>query len=177
MNSALQDLYTDPKLIFDLAAGVESLHSIASRYELDLPLLEELIEKPHIKKVLAERKKELDESGYTLAQKAKLCFEDLLGTVYTKARDKEATLTSVLAAAEFFRKVAGLDKKDIDVNAAEKFSITINIGAGKATISPTKPVIDVEEAREFNPHFMGLEVIKDDALLTLNSQFDYEEPQ
>lgn len=177
MNSALDDLHTSPRLIFDLAAGVESLDSIATRYELDLTFLEELITKPHIQKVLAERKKELDESGYTLAQKAKLCFEDLLGTVYTKARERDATLPSVLAAAEFFRKVAGLDKKDIDANGPEKFSITINIGQGKATITPTKPVIDVEEAREFNPHYMGLQVIKDDHLLELNAQFDYEEPQ
>lgn len=175
MNSAIQDIYTDPKLIFELAAGVESIEALAARYELDEAFLRELMDNPHIKRQLAERRKELDESGYTLAQKAKLCFEDLLGTVYIKARDKEATLTSVLAAAEFFRKVAGLDKKDVADVGPERFNITINIGGQGKTLAPTVDVVSDAPYKEFNPNFMGLTVIRDDNLLTLNSAFDYQE--
>ncbi len=175
MNSAIQDIYADPKLIFELAAGVESVEALAARYQLDEAFLREMMENPHIKRQLAERRKELDESGYTLAQKAKLCFEDLLGTVYIKAREREATLPSVLAAAEFFRKVAGLDKRDVVDATPERFSITINIGGQAKSLAPTVEMATEVPFKEFNPNFMGLTVIRDDTLLTLNSQFDYQD--
>ena len=124
--SAIETLHTDPKLVFDLASGLETLKTIADRYELDVDFLQELMDNPRIKKIVAEKKKELDDTGYTLAQKAKLCFEDLLGDVYKKARDPGASLGATLAAAEFFRKVANLDRPDSGAQA-DKFSITINL--------------------------------------------------
>ena len=175
MNTAIDDLYTSPKLLFELAAGVEPLDAIADRYELDEAFLRELVEKPNVKRMLSERRKELEESGYTLAQKAKLCFEDLLGTVYTKARAPDASLAAVLSAAEFFRKVAGLDKREIDIGAGDKFSITINIG-GAPSLNLTqaaKPVIDVEDALDINQQYTDLDVLQDDTLLALNNQFEY----
>lgn len=75
--SALDALNTSPQLVFELAAGVESLEEIAERYELDITFLRELMETKHVKRMVKEKRKELDETGFTLAQKAKLCFEDL----------------------------------------------------------------------------------------------------
>lgn len=130
MNSALDIINADPKLVFELAAGVDSLETIAERYELEPTFLREIMSTPRMKRVLSEKRKELDDAGYTLAAKAKLCFEDLLGDVYKKAKQKDASLAATLSAAEFFRKVAGLDKKDVEVQQ-ERFSITINL-AGAA---------------------------------------------
>lgn len=133
--SALDALNTSPQLVFELAAGVESLEEIAERYELDITFLRELMETKHVKRMVKEKRKELDETGFTLAQKAKLCFEDLLGAVYQKAKKPDAGLGQTLAAAEFFRKVAGLDKMDVGAQQ-DKFSITINLGGAVPTASP-----------------------------------------
>jgi len=140
--TALDAIHTSPQLIFELASGVDSLDAIAERYELDAPFLRELMANPRVKKVISEKRKELDETGYTLAQKAKLCFEDLLQEVYKKARLPTAPLSATLAAAEFFRKVAGMDKQDASV-AQDKFSITINLGGAQTSpvtidVTPTK---------------------------------------
>lgn len=133
--SALDALNTSPQLVFELAAGVESLEEIAERYELDLTFLQELMQTPHVKRMVKEKRKELDETGFTLAAKAKLCFEDLLGAVYQKAKKPDAGLGQTLAAAEFFRKVAGLDKLDVGAQQ-DKFSITINLGGNAPTTGP-----------------------------------------
>jgi len=153
--SALETINTDPRLVFELAAGVESLESIATRYELDIGLLRELMATPRLKKVVLEKRKELDETGYTLAAKAKLCFEDLLGDVYRKAKGVDSSLQATLAAAEFFRKVSGLDKQEISLSQ-DKFTITINIGNTGSPptvidLAPDEPV----EPKEDIPSFLS----------------------
>jgi len=145
--TALQELHTDTKLLFDLAAGVESLDDIADRYGLAPEMLLTLIERPNIRRAIKERKKELDDTGYSMAAKAKLCFEDLLGDVYKKSKKEDASLSALLASAEFFRRVAGLDKQDVNKGDNEKFSISINLGNPAAT-SAQNITVTVTEAQK-----------------------------
>jgi hypothetical protein len=151
--SALEALHTSPELLFELAAGVENLSTIAARYELDEPFLKELMATPGVKKVIAEKRKELDDTGYTLAQKAKLCFEDLLSVVYKKARLDTSNLSATLAAAEFFRKVAGLDKMDPGA-VQDKFSITINLGSNQPVQKVTIDTSSASDASFTMPSFL-----------------------
>lgn len=126
-----------PRLVFDLAARVDPPDVIAENYGLDPQYLSEVVELPHVKRLIAEKRKELDDSGFVLASKAKLCYEDLLGDVYKKAKSENATLSGVLEAAKFFRTAAGLDKQESGTQA-ERFSITINLGSAAAD-----PVVQV----------------------------------
>ena len=133
-NAALSHIHADPKLIFELAARVEPPEVIAANYDLDPAFLAEMVELPHVKKMIKAKKKELDDAGWVLASKAKLMFEDLLADVYKKAKSPDAGLSSVLETAKFMRTVAGLDRPEAD--KGERFGITINIGgsAGPVTV-------------------------------------------
>jgi hypothetical protein len=132
-NAALSQIHTDPKLVFELAARVEPPEVIAANYDLDPDFLMELMEVPHVKKLIRDKRKELDEGGFVLAAKAKLMFEDLLADVYKKAKAPETGLGGVLEAAKFMRTIAGMDKPE--QSAGEKFGITINIGSGGGSVS------------------------------------------
>lgn len=142
MTQATQLLGLDPKLVFDLAARVDPPNVIAANYGLDPQYLSEVVEIPHVKTLINAKRKELDDTGFVLAAKAKLMFEDLLPDVYKKAKSENTTLSGVLEAAKFMRTVAGLDKQDLGNGPAEKFSITINF-SGAAPSSPAQTIIDV----------------------------------
>lgn len=151
--TALQALHADPRLIFELAAQVEPPKVLAERYDLDPQFLEEMLQHPQVKKLVAQKKKELDDAGYGLAQKAKLMFEDLLPTIYKKAKSEDISLSGVLAAAEFLRKVAGMDKPEQQAQG-EKFSITINFGGAPAQLPQVievtaTPAIDLPETPSY----------------------------
>lgn len=126
-----QLLNVDPKLIFDLAAGVDRPEVIAQSYNLDPDFLAELVETPHVKSMIAQKRKELVDNGFVLATKAKLMFEDLLPDIYRRAKGENVSLASLLDAAKFLRTVAGLDKQDVAAGQ-ERFSIQININNGSS---------------------------------------------
>lgn len=143
MSQSAQLLGLDPKLVFDLAARVDPPHVIAANYGLDPQYLCEVMETPHVKAMVTAKRKELDESGFVLAQKAKLMFEDLLPDVYKKAKSENTTLSGVLEAAKFMRTVAGLDKQEVAATG-EKFSITIQFSNPPPGYqAPAATVIDV----------------------------------
>lgn len=140
----------DPKLVFDLAARVDPLATVADRYGLDPQFLAELAESPHVNRLIKAKRKELDDAGFVLATKAKLMFEDLLPDIYRRAKGENSTLSGVLEAAKFLRTVAGLDKQDPGNLAGEKFSITIQFGGASAPASApaqSTSTIDVTPTR------------------------------
>lgn len=132
----------DPKLVFDLAARVDPPAVVAERYGLDPDFLSELMETPHVKRLISTKRKELDDGGFALAAKAKLMFEDMLPDIYRRAKSENATLSGVLEAAKFMRTVAGLDKQDVNAQQ-EKFSITIQFGGAQPAPS-TRITIDAQ---------------------------------
>lgn len=157
MSNSQNLLSLSPRLIFDLAAQVHPPETVAQEYDLDVAYLKEVMELPHVKKLIKDKKRELDEQGFALAMKAKLMFEDLLPDIYRKAKAADVSLNSVLEAAKFMRQVAGLDKQDQSLNT-DKFSITINMGGVAA-----QPVtIDVQastvEDRVIRATFMDLDI-------------------
>ena len=155
--NALTQAHLDPRLIFELAAQVERPEVIAQNYDMEPTFLAELMESTHVKRLIREKKAELDKTGYALATKAKLCFEDLLGDVYTKAKGVDATLNGVMEAAKFFRTVAGLDKPET-AGPGEKFSISINIGGasphtvhiGASSSAPNIQTLTIDSDDDFD---------------------------
>lgn len=142
----------DPKLVFDLASMVDPPHVVAQNHGLDPNYLAEVLESPHVKKLIRAKRKELDDAGFVLATKAKLMFEDLLPDIYKKAKSENTTLSGVLEAAKFLRVVAGLDQQAPNAAGQEKFSIQIVFSGGspatqQATIVDVQatPVADLSE--------------------------------
>lgn len=144
-------LKLDPKVVFDLAARVDSPDTIARRYDLDEGYLGQVMQSPHVQRLVETKRKELNDAGYILATKAKLMFEDLLPDLYRKAKGEGATLAGILDAAKFLRTVAGLDKQDAGNNASERFSITIQFGGGAAPAPDTRLTIDGQAVRLEDP--------------------------
>lgn len=145
--SALQEINADARLVFELASGIDSIDDLAERYGFQPEELRVLTERPNVRRAIKEKKKELDETGHTLASKAKLCFEDLLGDLYKKSKGDGVSLAALLSSTEFFRKVAGLDKQDVSVGDADKFSITINLG-GSPAANQQNITVNVQSAQE-----------------------------
>ena len=147
MSAAQEAVHLDPRIIFDLAAQIDTPEAVAELHGVDARALRAVMEMPFVKTAIKAKRKELEETGFTLAAKARLCFEDLLADVYRKAKDEEVSLSAVLNAAEFFRKVSGLDKPELTQNR-EQFSITINIGGAdsakpqRITLESAAPRID-----------------------------------
>lgn len=171
MTQATHLLDLDPKLVFDLAARVDPPHVIAANYGLDPQYPSEVVEHPHVKKLISAKRKELDEAGFVLAAKAKLMFEDLLPDVYRKAKSENVTLSGVLEAAKFMRSVAGLDRPDVAAGQQEKFSITIQF-SGSAPV-PQPVTIDVEATRVALPDPPSY--ISAAAIDGLNAELEYAE--
>lgn len=142
MSQSTQLLDLDPKLVFDLAARVDPPHVIAATYGLDPQYLSEVMETPHVKSLVAAKRKELEDGGFVLEQKAKLMFEDLLPDLYRKAKSENTTLSGVLEVAKFMRTVARLDRQDVGAAQAEKFSITIQF-SGSSPSPSSQTVIDI----------------------------------
>ena len=127
MSTSSNLLALNAKVVFDLAAQVNPPEKVAEEHGLDPQYLLEVLEMPQVKKLVADKRRELDEAGFALQVKAKLMFEDMLPDIYRKAKDRDTSLSSLLDAAKFLRQVAGLDKQEQQVNT-ERFSITINMG-------------------------------------------------
>ena len=153
---ALSQITIDPKLVFELAAQVETPQELATRYEVDEDELQSLLETPHIKRLIREKRAELEKSGYTLAAKAKLCFEDLLSDIYVKATRPDSPLGAVLDAAKFMRTVAGLDRNDAAL-PGERFSIQINFG-GQTAIPAAVTTFDMDAEDASSVALMNLPV-------------------
>lgn len=171
MTQASQLLSLDPKLVFDLAAQVDPPHVVAANYGLDPQFLAEMLEMPHVKQAILQKRKELKDVNYAVVAKARLMVEDLLPDIYRRAKSENATLSGVLEAAKFLRTVGGLDKLDVNTAVQEKFSITIQFSNAAPGYAPSS-VIDVEaqEVLPAPPTFLQKET-------TMNlSDLAYDEP-
>lgn len=148
-------LNTDAKLIFELASRMDPPEVIADRYGLDPDFLLQMMETPHVKRAIADKRAELEQGGFVLAAKAKLMFEDLLPEIYRRAKSRDATLSGVLDSAKFLRQVAGLDKQDVGDRARDRFSITINFGGGASAAMPAQVVVNVGDELPAPPSYLN----------------------
>lgn len=149
MKSVLPHLSVDPKLVFELAAGMEDPDAIAERYRLTAEGWSALKNDENFKKLVDSKRAELQKSGYTFRLKAALAAESLLDDIYLGAKDIDASLTAKLEAFKYLTKLGGLEpKEDKTAQQGPAFSIRIDLsGDNSATIdiqSP-KPIIDVED--------------------------------
>ena len=138
-----------PKLVLEIAYGIEPPEEIAERYgfsSAEWALLEE--HKPFIKQV-DDKKEELRAGGYSFRMKAAVIAEELLGTLYLKAKESDASFHTILETVKLTSKAAGFETPPREEQATgAQFSITINLGGGKSvhvgSSVAKQNIIDVE---------------------------------
>jgi len=147
--STTRMLDVPPKLVLEVAYGVEPPEEIAERYgfsSAEWLLLKE--HKPFVKQV-EDKKEELRAGGYTFRMKSAVIAEELLTTLYLKAKEGDASFHTILETVKLTAKAAGFEAPPKEeTNTGSQFSITINLGGGKSVHvghTPTQPsIIDME---------------------------------
>lgn len=162
-----QPFLADPRLVLEIAQGIEHPDIIASRYDLSIPQWEKLRADPAFQMQVENRRAELKREGHSFRAKCALAAEDLIGDVYVMAKAKDTGLTSKLDAAKWFAKMGNLEPKEEKSSAllGAGFSITIDMGDGKsvtmtagASPLPVEKTIDAESAGpvELPAHLVGM---------------------
>ena len=101
----------DPRLILEVASGLEEPEAIALRYGIDAEAWKSLSTwQPFINEVAAKRA-ELERGGYVFKMKAHLLAEDMLQDVYLRAKSHDASLPLKLDTLKTFAKLADLEPR------------------------------------------------------------------
>ena len=132
-----------PQLIWECAAGLEDPDSIAARFGFTDAKWERLKQWPPFIHAVQNQRAEFERNGMTFRLKAGLMAEEMMSQMFKQAIANDTSIMQKLSVFNSLVDVAGLkpDKKAVDTNvqAAPKFSITINI---PQTPGPTPITID-----------------------------------
>lgn len=140
-------LEIEPRMILEIATGLEDPERIAARYGFDESEWLLLRAYPPFVRQVDDKKAELKASGHTFRIKAAVIAEELLGELYLKATEPGASFNTVLETAKFTAKAAGYDappKEEGQTGPA--FTININLGGGRSVQvkASTAQTIDME---------------------------------
>lgn len=132
-----------PQLIWECAAGLEDPDSIAARFGFVDAKWERLKQWPPFIHAVQNQRAEFERNGMTFRLKAGLMAEEMMSQMFKQAIANDTSIMQKLSVFNSLVDVAGLkpDKKAVDTNvqAAPKFSITINIPQASG---PTPITID-----------------------------------
>ncbi len=129
MTEPLSERYTsiDPKLILECATGLEDTEKIAARYGFDPAEWLKIEQRPEVAAAIEKAKIELEKSGVTFQNKAKLMADTLLNNVFQSSLSESTPVKDKVAALQAVSKLAGWDTGDRTAEAGPGFSITINL--------------------------------------------------
>jgi len=118
-----------PRLVLDLAMGLDDVETILTRYDVPVSLYHTLLQNPHFRRELVVATKELQENGVTFKRKAALQAEMYLEDMDNVMRD-DRTPPSV--KKDIFIHMAKLgelepEKKGEGANSGPAFNIQINL--------------------------------------------------
>ncbi len=153
MTESLVERYTniDPKLILECATGLEDTEVIAERYGFDPNEWLQIEQRPEVKAQIEKAKAELEKSGVTFQNKAKLMADKLLNDVFTSALSDITPVKDKVAALQAVSKLAGWDSGDRTAQAGPGFSITINLPKQTVTVASEQITSENEPQRAIEP--------------------------
>ncbi len=122
----------DPKLVFELALGIEPLAAILERHGLTERHYNQLVDHPAFRKDLSAQRLEMQEHGVTFKHKARLQAEMYLKEMHTIITDStgDVPASTKVDAIKYITKVAELepDKKTAsDDGGKQTINIQINV--------------------------------------------------
>lgn len=152
-------LDVEPKMVLEIAYGVEDPTQIAERYgftENEWLLLKE--HKPFVAQV-EDKKAELKAGGYSFRMKSAIMAEELLGVLYNKATEEDASFHTILETVKLTSKAAGFESpQKTETPTGASFSITINLGGGKSIQLGTTAARSNENVIDIEPESYDLEL-------------------
>jgi hypothetical protein len=120
-----------PQLVWECAAGLEDPADVAARFGFAGEKWERLQQWPPFIQAVQAQRVEFERNGMTFRLKAGLMAEEMMSQMFKQAISNDSSILQKLSVFNSLVDVAGLkpDKKAVDTNvqAAPKFSITINI--------------------------------------------------
>lgn len=131
------------QLVWECAAGVEDPAIVAARFGFEGDKWARLSQWPPFIQAVQRQRSEFEREGVTFRLKAGLMAEQVMDQMFKQAVGSDTTILQKLSVFNALVDVSGLkpDKKaagQSDPNAAQRFSITINIPGG----GPTPVTID-----------------------------------
>lgn len=152
-------LDVEPRMVLEIAYGVEDPAQIAERYgftDSEWLLLKE--HKPFIAQV-EDKKAELRAGGYSFRMKSAIMAEELLTTLYNKATDEDASFHQILETVKLTSKAAGFESPPkVEASTGSSFSITINLGGGKSIQLGTTAAHSAENVIDIEPESYDLDL-------------------
>ena len=127
-----------PQLVWECAAGLEEPASVAARFGFEGEKWERLAQWSPFITAVQNQRAEFERNGMTFRLKAGMMAEEMMGMMFKQAISNDTTILQKLSVFQALTDVAGLKapKNDVtNVNAAPKFSITINIPQGAQPVT------------------------------------------
>ncbi len=131
----------DPRMIYDLASGVEEPDEVAKRYGFEGDEWDQLAERPELIRAVKQQAAEQAKNGTTLKNKARLLSDSMLNNLYTAAMREDVPVKDKASALLAVTKLAGLDVPAQSQAQGAGFSITINLPAETSKVRP--PAVEV----------------------------------
>ena len=145
-----------PKFILELASGMREGQDIAESYGYSVEQWVAMKEFEPLKKLVSEKKTELIASGWVFRTKCSWMAEDLLDSLYLRAKEKDISFSALLESIKFTSKAAGLDAPPKDeAGQGARVSISIDLGGGRridvgisSSGTEEKEIINIEEVED-----------------------------
>jgi len=113
MSLATKYRHIDPRMIYDLATGMEDPDEVAKRYGFEGEEWEQLAQRPELVREVKQQAAELSKNGTTFKNKARLLTNSMLDDLYKAAmrddvpvKDKAQALLAVTKLAGLFGAIA-----------------------------------------------------------------------
>lgn len=131
----------DPRMIYDLASGVEEPDEVAKRYGFEGEEWDQIASRPELVRAVKQQAAEQAKNGTTLKNKARLLSDSMLNNLYIASMRDDVPVKDKASALLAVTKLAGLDTPAQAQAQGAGFSITINLPASVAKETP--PAVEV----------------------------------
>lgn len=153
MSLATKYRHIDPRMIYDLATGMEDPDEVAKRYGFEGEEWDQLAQRPELIREVKQQAAELAKNGTTFKNKARLLTNSMLDDLYKAAMREDVPVKDKAQALLAVTKLAGLDAPAAVTAQGAGFSITINLPAVSPNSSPAavEAVVSEQKAIEKEP--------------------------
>lgn len=156
MSLATKYRHIDPRMIYDLATGMEDPDEVAKRYGFEGEEWEQLAQRPEVVRAVKQQAAELSKNGTTFKNKARLLTNSMLDDLYKACMREDVPVKDKAQALLAVTKLAGLDAPAAAVAQGAGFSITINLPAAPSLAQkqelPAVEVVATEKPEKDDVH-------------------------
>ncbi len=158
MASTLTEKYRgmDPRMIYDLASGIDDPLAIAKRYGFSESEWAIVSQRKELNRAVEKQRAEMARNGTTFRNKAGMLMDSMLTDLYTSAMRSDIPVKEKAAAILAVGKFAGFDTPAQTQPTGPAFSITINLPSNP----PNQRKADVVVVE--TPKALEADIVKED---------------